>query len=423
MRDTVPAEPLTVFISGRLKEMAAERLTACAVVAAMRLRPILFEHTGPYNPERPVFLEAARTSDIFVGLYGDEYGDPVGDRLAPIEQEYLESLDFPLMPRLFLIRSSRRRQRRLRAFLQSIGPHGTAIRYEGAPDFAHVLRQGLAAIVAAAYRDSPSGDEPRGNALPAEAVPRAATIAPPAGPLRASLLVDAEGPVPATAREAIAGLGIDIAPPPAAGSPAALHPVGQIVGTDLLIAVLEQQAPRFDDALRELRDAPERPSFVFVHTALGAMPQLETVATVLDARAPVFYDGPADLHWKLAQAVAAFLSARFRLGQARQTALHGTDAASRRRAVLRLAAHRDIGQRRLGTRVALAHAIRHPQEQVVLVQQLVGRGHPDCFVVAALILQAHSRHDPEGVGQLLHELGNASPAFRAWVFARLAGNL
>ena len=76
-----------------------------------------------------------------------------------------------------------------------------------------------------------------------------------------------------------------------------------------------------------------------------------------------------------------------------------------------------------GTRVALAHAIRHPQEQVVLVQQLVGRGHPDCFVVAALILQAHSRHDPEGVGQLLHELGNASPAFRAWVFARLAGNL
>ena len=148
MRDTVPAEPLTVFISGRLKEMAAERLTACAVVAAMRLRPILFEHTGTYNPERPVFLEAARSSDIFVGLYGDEYGDPVGDRPAPVEEEYLESLDFPLMPRLFLIRSSRRRQRRLRAFLQSIGPHGTAIRYEGAPDFAHVLRQGLAAIVA-----------------------------------------------------------------------------------------------------------------------------------------------------------------------------------------------------------------------------------------------------------------------------------
>ena len=419
MRDTVPAEPLTVFISGRLKEMAAERLTACAVVAAMRLRPILFEHTGTYNPERPVFLEAARSSDIFVGLYGDEYGDPVGDRPAPIEQEYLESLDFPLMPRLFLIRSSRRRQRRLRAFLQSIGPHGTALRYEGAPDFAHVLRQGLAAIVAAAYRDSPSGDETWGNALPAEAAPRAATIAPPAGPLRAALLVDAEGPVPVTAREAIAGLGIDLAP--ATGSLAASHHAGQRVGTDLLIAVLEQQAPRFDDALRELRDAPERPSFVFVHTALGATPQLATVAAVLDARAPVFYDGPADLHWKLAQGVAAFLSARFRLGQARQAALHGTDAASRRRAVLRLAAHRDVGRRRLGTRVALAHAIRHPQEQVALVQQLVGRGHPDCFVVAALILQAHSRHDPEGVGQLLHELGNASPAFRAWVFARLAG--
>ena len=418
MRDTVPAEPLTVFISGRLKEMAAERLAAGVVVAAMRLRPILFEHTGTYNPERPVFLEAARTSDIFVGLYGDEYGDPVGDQPAPIEQEYLESLDFPLMPRLFLIRSSRRRQRRLRTFLQSLGPHGTTIRYEGAADFAHLLRQGLAAIVAAAHRNSPPVDEPRGST---EAVPRAAGNAAGGGPLRASLLADAEGPILATARGAIAGLGIDLPSPVWTGSSVAPHHAGQERADDLLIVVLGQQEPRFEDALRALLGAPERPSFVFAHTALGAMPQLETIAGARGARAPVFYDGPVDLHWKLAQALAAFLSARFRLMQVHQATMHGTDAASRRRAVLRLAAHRDAEQRRLGTRVALAHAARHPQEQPALVQHLVGRGHPDGFAVAGLVLQAYSRHDSDGAGRLLHELGDASPAFRAWVFARLAG--
>jgi len=421
MLGTGPVEPLTVFISGRLKEMVAERLTAGTVVAAMRLLPILFEHTGSYNPERPVFLEAARTSDIFVGLYGDEYGDPVGDQLAPIEQEYLESLEFPLMPRLFLVRSSRRRQRRLRAFLQSIGPHGIAIRYEGAADFAQLLRQGLAAIVATAHRESLPVDESRGSDVLVGAPPQPARIVPAVGPLCAALLAGAEGPVPETARTAIADVGINLQSSLPVGPPGVSHRVGQEPDADLLIAVLDRPEPKFDDALRALRGAPERPSFVFAHTTLGGTTQLEAIAAARGVRTPVLYDGPADLHWKLAQALAAFLSARFRLMQAHQTTLHGSDAASRRRAVLRLAAHRDAGQRRLGTRIALAHAARHPQEQAALVQQLVGRGNPDYFAVAGLVLQAYSRHDSDGAGRLLHELGDASPAFRAWIFARLAG--
>ena len=164
-------EPLTVFISARVQEMAAERLAAGALVAGMHLRPVLFEHLRPMRSPRPVFLEAARTCDIFVGVYGNEYGDPVGGLPSPIEQEFLETLESPLMPRLLFVRRSRGRQRKLHAFLQRAADQSIVFPYSGHEDLAAKLKIALNGVLATGFREL--------AALSAIVGPVAATPAPP----------------------------------------------------------------------------------------------------------------------------------------------------------------------------------------------------------------------------------------------------
>lgn len=146
-------EPLTVFISARVREMTAERLAAGAAVAAMRLRPVLFEHTRPSAPGRPVFLEAARTCDVFVGLYGDEYGDTYHGGPSPIEQEFMETLAVPLLPRLLFLRRGRRRRHALQRFLDLARSEAVLHAFTNHEDLGPALRRALAALLADAHRD------------------------------------------------------------------------------------------------------------------------------------------------------------------------------------------------------------------------------------------------------------------------------
>ena len=148
-----PSDPLTVFISARIQEMATERLAAGNVIASMRLRPVLFEHTRQVSGARPVFLEAARTCDIFVGIYGNEYGDGFNGGPSPIEQEFLETLQAPLMPRLLFVRRSRNRQRKLHTFLQRAAPHATLAVYDDYHDLAARVKRSLNVLLAASFRE------------------------------------------------------------------------------------------------------------------------------------------------------------------------------------------------------------------------------------------------------------------------------
>ncbi len=69
-----PDQRLRVFVSSTMKELADARVAAREAIERLRLTPVLFELGARPYPPRELYLTYLRQSDIFVGIYGREYG-------------------------------------------------------------------------------------------------------------------------------------------------------------------------------------------------------------------------------------------------------------------------------------------------------------------------------------------------------------
>ena len=136
--------------------------------------------------------------------------------------------------------------------------------------------------------------------------------------------------------------------------------------------------------------------------------------------AQVWYEGTQDLRWKLAQALARYLSGCFRVAQGQQLALMAPDRPERLETLAGLATDPDPYARGLAMRLVLAQADRLPMEAAALAHWLLSTGSPDGFTLIAAILRALARADPSAAQTLLTGLVAASSAFSEWVFATLA---
>jgi len=85
-----PDQRLRVFVSSTMRELAAERAAVAEAVRALRLAPVLFELGARPHPPRDLYVAYVQQSDIFIGIYGREYGwvGP-GMDISGIEDEYL----------------------------------------------------------------------------------------------------------------------------------------------------------------------------------------------------------------------------------------------------------------------------------------------------------------------------------------------
>ena len=122
-----PDQRLRIFVSSTMKELANARVAARAAIERLRLIPVLFELGARPYPPRELYLAYLRQSDVFIGIYGQQYGWIAPDQqISGLEDEYVNARG---MPKLVYVQSpAPDRDPRLSAMLNRIQSDGLSYR-------------------------------------------------------------------------------------------------------------------------------------------------------------------------------------------------------------------------------------------------------------------------------------------------------
>ncbi len=125
-----PDQRLRVFVSSTMKELADARAAARRAIERLRLTPVLFELGARPYPPRDLYLAYLRQSDVFIGIYGEQYGwIAPGQQVSGLEDEYLAATD---KPKLVYVQSpAPGRDPRLTEMLERVGQGGLSYRTFG----------------------------------------------------------------------------------------------------------------------------------------------------------------------------------------------------------------------------------------------------------------------------------------------------
>jgi tetratricopeptide (TPR) repeat protein len=98
-----PDQRLRVFVSSTLDELAVERRAAQRAITALRLTAVMFESGARPHAPQSLYRAYLTQSDVFVGLYWQEYGQTApGMQVSGLEEEYELSA---ALPRLLYIKT------------------------------------------------------------------------------------------------------------------------------------------------------------------------------------------------------------------------------------------------------------------------------------------------------------------------------
>ena len=163
---TTPDRRLRVFVSSTLVELAAERAAVARAISALRLTPVLFELGARPHPPRELYRAYLAQSDIFIGLYWQQYGwiGP-GMDISGLEDEFRLSRS---LPRLLYVKSpAPDREARLTAMINQLQAEGTDSyrSFRTSRELGRLVRDDLALLLSERFA---SGDSRvRGPASPA----------------------------------------------------------------------------------------------------------------------------------------------------------------------------------------------------------------------------------------------------------------
>jgi predicted ATPase len=118
-----PDQRLRVFISSTMVELAQERQAVRDAVARLRLIPVLFELGSRAHPPRDLYRAYLAQSDVFVGIYGEQYGWLApGMEKSGLEDEYDLSAGLPRL--VYVRRSAPARDPRLQELIDRLQAEG-----------------------------------------------------------------------------------------------------------------------------------------------------------------------------------------------------------------------------------------------------------------------------------------------------------
>jgi predicted ATPase len=170
-----PDQRVRVFASSTLSELAPERQAVKDAVTRLHLVPVMFELGARPHPARQVYRDYLAQSQIFVGVYWQNYGwIAPGQEISGLEDEFRLSVG---MPKLIYVKSpAPRREPRLEEMLESIREDG-GISYKEFSDAAGLqllVENDLAVLLSERFDQSAAGGASRtgpASALPAPATP------------------------------------------------------------------------------------------------------------------------------------------------------------------------------------------------------------------------------------------------------------
>ena len=166
-----PDQRLRIFVSSTMKELAGARAAARSAIERLRLTPVLFELGARPYPPRDLYLAYLRQSDVFIGIYGQQYGWIAPDQeVSGLEDEYLNAGG---MPKLVYVQSpAPDRDPRLSAMLSRIQSDGLSYRGFGSSDeLGTLIADDLAVLLSERFDlgDEPPETRPPSRPLPAPA--------------------------------------------------------------------------------------------------------------------------------------------------------------------------------------------------------------------------------------------------------------
>jgi predicted ATPase len=167
-----PDQRLRIFISSTMKELAGARAAARTAIEQLRLTPVLFELGARPYPPRDLYLAYLRQSDVFIGIYGQQYGWIAPDQeISGLEDEYVNA---GMMPKLVYVQSpAPDRDPRLSAMLSRIQSDGLSYRGFGTSDeLGTLIADDLAVLLSERFD---LGGEPREARRPTHPLPAPAS--------------------------------------------------------------------------------------------------------------------------------------------------------------------------------------------------------------------------------------------------------
>ena len=167
-----PDQRLRVFVSSTLKELEPERLAARAAIERLRLAPVMFELGARPHPPRQLYRAYLQQSDVFVGVYWQEYGWVApGEEISGLEDEY--RLAPQEMPKLIYVKQPAQREERLEALMARIRSDDTASYkpFSTAEELAELVVADLATLLAERFDSSRADTAHFAVASPAEDIP------------------------------------------------------------------------------------------------------------------------------------------------------------------------------------------------------------------------------------------------------------
>ena len=167
-----PDQRLRIFISSTMKELAGARAAARTAIEQLRLTPVLFELGARPYPPRDLYLAYLRQSDVFIGIYGQQYGWIAPDQeVSGLEDEYLNAGE---MPKLVYVQSpAPDRDPRLSAMLSRIQSGGLSYRgFSTSEELGTLIADDLAVLLSERFD---LGDEPPEAPRPSRPLPAPAS--------------------------------------------------------------------------------------------------------------------------------------------------------------------------------------------------------------------------------------------------------
>ncbi len=167
-----PDQRLRVFVSSTLKELEPERRAARAAIERLRLAPVMFELGARPHPPRQLYRAYLEQSDVFVGVYWQEYGwTAPGEEISGLEDEY--RLAPPEMPKLIYVKQPADREARLAELMARVRSDDTAsyTPFSTAEELAELVAADLATLLAERFDASRAAPAPEVETIPAGRIP------------------------------------------------------------------------------------------------------------------------------------------------------------------------------------------------------------------------------------------------------------
>lgn len=139
---------LKIFISSVQKEFAEERQALASYIRSdallgMFFEPFLFENF-PANDKKPkqIYLEEVKHSDVYLGIYGTQYGFEDSEGISPTEREYDTAVSLGIS-RLIFIKKVEHREAKEATFIHKVEQELTRRSFQTADELRNAVYAAL----------------------------------------------------------------------------------------------------------------------------------------------------------------------------------------------------------------------------------------------------------------------------------------